>query len=102
MFNSISTTLLALVAIAAAQCTTSQPTGLCCRSLAPFSSNSYVWTNICGITGVPPDTPTASFCDQISACEGESSLIPVCCESTAECGGGVDGPVGINCTRVEL
>ncbi|KZV68798.1 hypothetical protein PENSPDRAFT_581884 [Peniophora sp. CONT] len=100
MLHFTSITLLAFAAAAAAQCTSSQPDGLCCRSLAPFSSNSYVWTNICGITGVPPDTPTASFCEQISACP--SGVIPVCCESTAECGGGVDGPVGINCTRVEL
>ena len=67
MICSTALTLLALVSVAVAQCTPTQPTGLCCRSLAPFSSNSYVWTNICGITGVPPDTPTASFCDTITA-----------------------------------
>lgn len=79
-------------------CPASQPYGFCCESLEPFSSNSYVWTNICGITGVAPNTPTGSFCGAPGTCYDD--IIPVCCESVATCQSGVDGPIALNCTRV--
>ncbi|KAI0316814.1 hypothetical protein OF83DRAFT_1164173 [Amylostereum chailletii] len=92
---------LALVVPAtyAASCTATQPNHLCCTSLAPFSANSYVWTNICGITGVDPSTPTASFCDDTATCS--TDLVSVCCETLATCQSGVDGPIGLNCAQVE-
>ncbi|KAI0034648.1 hypothetical protein K488DRAFT_45047 [Vararia minispora EC-137] len=93
------------LALAAAQtternCPAEYPIGLCCISLEPFSANSYVWESVCGFT--PPadlSTPTASFCGAPGTCY--SGIIPVCCEKALTCQSGVDGPTGINCTRVE-
>ncbi|KZV68811.1 hypothetical protein PENSPDRAFT_652915 [Peniophora sp. CONT] len=49
--------------VQAQKCTSATQTiALCCESLGEFSDNSYVWTGVCGKTGVAPDTPTASFC----------------------------------------
>ncbi|VDB85595.1 unnamed protein product [Peniophora sp. CBMAI 1063] len=65
----------------AQQCTSpTQTIALCCESLGKFSDNSYVWTGVCGKTGVAPDTPTASFCGAPGTCY--DNIIPVCCEST--------------------
>ncbi|KAI0061637.1 hypothetical protein BV25DRAFT_1826347 [Artomyces pyxidatus] len=85
--------------IAAQSCPTGQSNHICCRSLAPFSANSYVWENVCGITGVAPDTPTASFCEPLPSCP--EGVIAACCETLDNCQSGVDGPIGINCTEVE-
>ncbi|KAI0051121.1 hypothetical protein FA95DRAFT_1485968 [Auriscalpium vulgare] len=96
----MSAILLALVTRTVADaCPASQPNHLCCRSLAPFSANSYVWTNICGITGVDPSTETASFCSELSPCP--EGVTAACCQTLDSCSPGVDGPVGINCTQVE-
>lgn len=60
------TALFALISTkgaSAQKCTSSSQTiPLCCETLGKFSDNSYVWTDVCGITGIAPNTPTASFC----------------------------------------
>ncbi|EIM85867.1 uncharacterized protein STEHIDRAFT_157401 [Stereum hirsutum FP-91666 SS1] len=80
-------------------CPSNATNHLCCRTLAPFSDNAYVWENVCGITNVPSTTPTASFCSELETCP--TGLLPVCCETLASCQSGVDGPIGLNCTQVE-
>ncbi|THH15358.1 hypothetical protein EW146_g5104 [Bondarzewia mesenterica] len=58
---------LGRAASATSRCPAEQSNSLCCRSLGKFSDNSYVWTNICGITGVDPNTSTASGCSIIAS-----------------------------------
>ncbi|KAI0269869.1 hypothetical protein BC834DRAFT_841617 [Gloeopeniophorella convolvens] len=98
-FVALIATALYTAAVSAQSCPTAQPNHLCCRSLAPFSSNSYVWETICGITGVDPNSQTASFCEELVPCP--TGVISACCEELFTCQSGVDGPIGINCTRVE-
>lgn len=38
--------------LVASQCSSSMPIHLCCLDVEPYSSNSYVWENICGFPGV--------------------------------------------------
>ena len=54
---------LVFAVVAYASCPSAMPLSLCCRSLAPFSDNEYVWENVCGIT--VPDTSllTAAGCE---------------------------------------
>ncbi|EKM49219.1 uncharacterized protein PHACADRAFT_265737 [Phanerochaete carnosa HHB-10118-sp] len=82
---------------AAAQCT-SGGTRLCCLSLEPFSDNAYVWNNECGIQESDESILVGSFCDESSGTCPEE-WYDICCESTAVCQSGVDGPVGLNCSR---
>lgn len=57
------TFLASFPSLIAGQCSSPQPIHLCCRSLAPYSSNSYVWEHICGYSGVTdPTVPVVGGC----------------------------------------
>ncbi|KAH7915408.1 hypothetical protein BJ138DRAFT_1142018 [Hygrophoropsis aurantiaca] len=76
-----------------ADCPAASPISLCCTTLQPYSSNSYVWENICGFSA-DASTPIGSMCSSTSSC----TVYTLCCTSSFECQSGVDGPIGINCT----
>ncbi|KAI0785921.1 hypothetical protein C8Q75DRAFT_293666 [Abortiporus biennis] len=71
--------LLAIASKAEAQCPIDRSLSLCCRSLENFSSNSYVWENICGFHDpVDPTTLVAGGCFTTSTCL--NGLYDACCE----------------------
>ncbi|KAH8101439.1 hypothetical protein BXZ70DRAFT_92564 [Cristinia sonorae] len=87
-------TVFAAIAVSAT-CPSAQPVHLCCRNVAPWSSNSGVWGGICGVTPADPNTPMGGACISNMPCPGPT--IEVCCSSVSPCG---SGGLGNNCTRV--
>ncbi|KAJ3550012.1 hypothetical protein NM688_g5119 [Phlebia brevispora] len=87
--------------LSSATCTDpSRQVELCCQNLAPYSSNAYVYQNICDITTTDQSILMATFCEPAPAggCTVPSGGYDACCVSEASCQSGVDGPVGVNCT----
>ncbi|KAI0069893.1 hypothetical protein K474DRAFT_956995 [Panus rudis PR-1116 ss-1] len=88
--------ILSTIGAVAAQCGGSQPLHLCCRTVAPWSSNSGVWGNICGVFPTDPNTLMGGACEEVtSTCP--QGPIEVCCSSGSTCG---DGVLGNNCSAV--
>ncbi|KAL4254910.1 hypothetical protein ABKN59_004301 [Abortiporus biennis] len=89
--------LLAIASKAEAQCPIDRSLSLCCRSLENFSSNSYVWENICGFHDpVDPTTLVAGGCFTTSTCL--NGLYDACCERYLPCSASTDGTIGFNCS----
>lgn len=55
----------AVATVTAQNCTADRPAQLCCRTLAPFSSNQVVWENVCGVKDVDQSMSVVSFCDEV-------------------------------------
>lgn len=92
----LATSLFAAPFAAAQTC--SSGTRLCCSQLTPWNQGAvYTWTQICGITPpTDPTTPTGARCEAVNgACP--SGMFDLCCDRTATCQSGVDGPIGIGC-----
>ncbi|KAI0250778.1 hypothetical protein BJV78DRAFT_1216909 [Lactifluus subvellereus] len=83
----------AVATVSAQSCPEDRPTQLCCRTLAPFSSNQVVLKSACGVEGVDLDAFVVSFCEEVVPCD----RIRVCCANVHSCSGGLNGPVGVNC-----